>query len=672
MNSKKKKNIDLSSIEYLEKDRLALRNITERFLSSRTVPQNMTLPKKHLAGLARDIDYKADIFLKMSEGKVNSAFSYNVNRLIYRFHTAKSKFPLSPHLKPETYSKLKKLNELALIIESGKVYKKRLLLKEPEYADIRPFLRKRDIFARYFNEGAAPLVRLEDYAYTLDKMSDSFKAVYADERVRRGKRRVFYIHVGKTNSGKTYTSLQKLKAAKRGVYLSPLRLLALEVSDTLNSEGIPCSLITGEEEHIVENASHTASTVELANFRSEYNVAVIDECQMIADPIRGHAWTKAIMNIRADEICLCTAPEALDILTGLIDGCGDYYTIVHHRRKTPLVVEDKPFKIDDVQNGDALVAFSKAKVNAIGAQLIKKGISVSVLYGALPYKARKQQFENFITGRSSVLVTTDAIGMGVNLPVRRIVFMEAYKFDGRESRPLNSSEIKQIAGRAGRRGKFDIGFVTACGKKELEYIRKGLNAKTQNVKGICVNFPRRILEDENISLKNALAAWARFDVPRPYIKESLQEASDIVDIILNIYNKLKAEKNKTDIFDMAVMPVDLKDPNIKALWLDYVRQRLGGAQELKKPPVRLSRVDDCLSFSKMLDAYYMCSRSWDMSIDHAWLEEQRRKCNEALINGLIDNVESYARRCKLCGRLLEWNEKGDYCDVCREYAVNLK
>ena len=47
--------------------------------------------------------------------------------------------------------------------------------------------------------------------------------------------------------------------------------------------------------------------------------------------------------------------------------------------------------------------------------------------------------------KTQVVVSTDAIGMGLNLPVRRIVFLEVEKFDGVSRRPLVISEIKQIA-----------------------------------------------------------------------------------------------------------------------------------------------------------------------------------------------------------------------------------
>ena len=45
-----------------------------------------------------------------------------------------------------------------------------------------------------------------------------------------------------------------------------------------------------------------------------------------------------------------------------------------------------------------------------------------------------------------VLVASDAIGMGLNLNISRIIFSEMEKFDGLEMRPLTVPEIKQIAG----------------------------------------------------------------------------------------------------------------------------------------------------------------------------------------------------------------------------------
>lgn len=89
--------------------------------------------------------------------------------------------------------------------------------------------------------------------------------------------REIYYHHGPTNSGKTKTALDRLKKAKKGLYLAPLRLLAWEISENLNSDNIRCSLITGQEKHVSEMDTHKSSTIEMCDIRNQYDVAVIDE-----------------------------------------------------------------------------------------------------------------------------------------------------------------------------------------------------------------------------------------------------------------------------------------------------------------------------------------------------------------------------------------------------------
>jgi len=94
------------------------------------------------------------------------------------------------------------------------------------------------------------------------------------------------MHVGPTNSGKTYRALERLKEAASGVYLAPLRLLAWEVSERLSDGGVPCNLLTGQEREEREGARHVSCTVEMADPSSAIDVAVIDEAQMLGDADR--------------------------------------------------------------------------------------------------------------------------------------------------------------------------------------------------------------------------------------------------------------------------------------------------------------------------------------------------------------------------------------------------
>ncbi len=65
--------------------------------------------------------------------------------------------------------------------------------------------------------------------------------------------------------------------------------------------------------------------------------------------------------------------------------------------------------------------------------------------------------------------------MGLNLPIRRVIFANTHKFDGVISRPLNATEVKQIAGRAGRYGVYDTGYVSVLEDDEQIHIEHMLN-----------------------------------------------------------------------------------------------------------------------------------------------------------------------------------------------------
>jgi ATP-dependent RNA helicase SUPV3L1/SUV3 len=75
-----------------------------------------------------------------------------------------------------------------------------------------------------------------------------------------------------------------------------------------------------------------------------------------------------------------------------------------------------------------------------------------------------------------VLVATDAIGLGLNLPIRRLIFAAIEKYDGVTTRRLTPAEMRQIAGRAGRYGIHERGQVTTLDPRALRFLRAGLGA----------------------------------------------------------------------------------------------------------------------------------------------------------------------------------------------------
>ncbi|WP_273600372.1 helicase-related protein [Roseateles albus] len=283
--------------------------------------------------------------------------------------------------------------------------------------------------------------------------------------------RTVTLFVGPPNSGKTHAAFERLTQAHDGAYLAPLRLLALEGRDRLVGRGVPCSLLTGEENVPAEAARVVSSTIEMVNTTKPIDVAVIDEAQMLFDLYRGWAWTQAIVAVPANELIIICSAYAVPAIENLLGLCGERCTVRHFERKQEVQLLPAPVSIAALKKGDAVVAFSRREVLMLRDQIAAEGHPVSVIYGALPPEVRRREAERFAQGASHVLVATDAIGMGLNLPIRRVLFSTMSKFDGQGDRDLTVSEVHQIAGRAGRYGMHDEGFVGVLREAEVKAAR---------------------------------------------------------------------------------------------------------------------------------------------------------------------------------------------------------
>lgn len=295
----------------------------------------------------------------------------------------------------------------------------------------------------------------------------------------RSLNRRWHFYLGPTNSGKTYEALEALKQSNSGVYLAPLRLLAMEVRDRLQAAGVPCNLITGEERQLIDGARHTASTIEMMQVNHVVDVAVIDEIQMLQDADRGCAWTEALVGVPAKVVYVCGSNAVTQPCLNLLEHLNEPFTLHYLERKTPLVLEQEALcgkKYSAIrlkaqlQTGDAIIAFSRQDVLTLSARIRNWGFKVATIYGALSPEVRRIEAERFLCGEAEIIIATDAIGMGLNLPIRRVIFSSVQKFDGIASRLLNATEVRQIAGRAGRFGIYPTGFVAAFEQDEIEHL----------------------------------------------------------------------------------------------------------------------------------------------------------------------------------------------------------
>src|SRR5690606_15126768 len=111
-----------------------------------------------------------------------------------------------------------------------------------------------------------------------------------------------------------------------------------------------------------------------------------------------------------------------------------------------------------VRRGDLIVAFSAQDVHDLAAHLSRQGPRVGATYGRSSPAARGPLVRPYRAHGYDVMVATDAIGMRLSTPARRVIFAAGSKFDGHTFRPLRDSEVRQIAGRAGRFGFSEEAF----------------------------------------------------------------------------------------------------------------------------------------------------------------------------------------------------------------------
>lgn len=94
-----------------------------------------------------------------------------------------------------------------------------------------------------------------------------------------------------------------------------------------------------------------------------YDVAVIDEIQMIGSEDRGAGWTNALLGLQAQTIHLCGEGRALSLVNKICQITGDVLEERKYERYSKVFVEDKPFNIKDLQEGDCIITFSTKNVH---------------------------------------------------------------------------------------------------------------------------------------------------------------------------------------------------------------------------------------------------------------------------------------------------------------------
>lgn len=319
-----------------------------------------------------------------------------------------------------------------------------------------------------------------------------------------------------TGSGKSMIALgahfQALATGGVSFYTAPIKALVSEkffaLCDVFGAENV--GMITGDAS-VNADAPIICCTAEiLANIalregaEADVSNVVMDEFHFIAEPERGWAWQVGAAELpQAQIVCMsATLGDVADLRTDLTRRTGRETAIIDDAiRPVPLQYRWALTAIHEtveeiVERGEAPVyivhstqaaALERAQallsanlvgkdgraeiVAALGhfrfaggfgqtlSKLVRAGIGVHHA-GMLPrYRRLVETLAQ--KGLLRVICGTDTLGVGINVPIRTVLFTALTKFDGRRMRTLRSREFHQIAGRAGRAGFDTVGYVVA-------------------------------------------------------------------------------------------------------------------------------------------------------------------------------------------------------------------
>lgn len=484
------------------------------------------------------------------------------------------------------------------------------------------------------------------------------------------------------NSGKTFGALQHLRKVpegQKGAYLAPLRLLAAEVSQTLTEDGYPCSLLTGQERKFIKGARLTASTVEMFNTDHVFHTIVLDEAQMSGeDSQRGHSWTNILLHAKCQNLYIICAPYAVPLITEILSRTNRKCTIKHHERFTKLTVATVPDRLDKIEDNTIVVAFSKNDVLELKEFFANQGRKTVAIYGSLPPETRLAQVAYFNSGEAKVAVSTDALGMGVNLPAKKIVFSSVSKFNGKRHELLTPSLVVQIGGRCGRFGYFDEGIVSALNPQDLEYIKKCLS---EPINDLCKAYYAPSIEELEAIPKQRLAdkltEWTNLGVIPKYLRDLITpiDMSERIDLAARLTEQQESVLKLRNSYLIINAPVT---KSTVGYWVNCVKEITQG-KFLSKPINNVVEIKNRDQLDRAEDIIHECElyiwlgnrRQFNMYVDDIeTIYETKLALAHKVDKALIEMNIKIVKKCLNCFCDLELFHKHKLCNDC--YFGNIK
>lgn len=493
--------------------------------------------------------------------------------------------------------------------------------------------------------------------------------------------RELVLYAGPTNSGKTWHALNALVEGESGAYLAPLRLLALEGQEEIEKRGRAASFLTGEERELKEGARFIASTIEMLDTRRVYDAVVIDEVQLLTDPDRGWAWCQALVGAAAGKVYMTGSPDCIPLVQAIADYLGEPLTVHRLERHTPIEALGRAVPLSKIEPGTAVIAFSRRDVLQLKA-VLEERFKVATIYGNLTPQVRREEARRFRTGEAEVLVATDAIAMGLNLPIRTVVFSTLRKWNGKAEVSLSPAEILQIGGRAGRFGKHERGYVGTLRRGDEERIGhvfsdgfrlhdRPLATSVRPGAGHIEAIAAGLGTDRLEKVLKAFQRGMTFDSPilSPGVTEDMIALAEVVDR----YPEIPFATRLT----LACAPIDTRNEELVACF-DSWAAALASGRDIGLAPLpgvfrRERAATDAELHSAEIEAKRLTAYAWlGYRYEEVFRDLEECQTQRVSLDGFIERSlagRTAGRRCKLCRANLPASHRHRICNRCYNQAA---
>jgi len=449
--------------------------------------------------------------------------------------------------------------------------------------------------------------------------------------------------LGPTNTGKTHRAVERMLEHQSGMIGLPLRLLAREVYDRITRRigESQVALVTGEEKRVPPRPHYWVCTVEAMPVGREVDFLAVDEIQLAAHRQRGHVFTDRMLHARGRQETWFMGSDTMEPLVRQMLPTA----IVQRHPRFSTLRGCGSLPLSALPPRSAVVGFSAPQVYEIAERIRRKRGGAAVVLGALSPRTRNAQVALYQSGEVQYMVATDAIGMGLNMDIDLVAFASLDKFDGKEARMLDTAELAQIAGRAGRHtndGKFGT-------LSPVPALPDPINFAIENHRFSPVRQVMWRNSDLDTSSLDALLSSLRSRPSRPWLRP-VEQADDFAALShLSQRASIQALARSPERVALLWRTCQIPDfrqlmPEVHASLLEEIFVQLAGPKgviDRAWMEQRVARIDDPEGDIETLMTRIAFIRTWTYVASHgswvqdaAWWQERTREVEDRLSDAL--------------------------------------